>query len=216
MGTAAGNTAPGEPADDGSASGRRRPGYEPGGRRDAILDAAMEAFGARGYNGTSLAKIADRVGVTQQGLLHYFPSKQALLVAVLERRDSEDAPVAANVTDAEGARRGLLEVVRRNTERAGIVQAYSVLSSEAAPGGHPAHSYFRDRFHSMRAEFSGLLAAGYGERLPSGLSPEEAAALIVAALDGLQVQWLYAPAEIDMPQLVEALMDTFAADRTAG
>src|SRR5690606_41597781 len=84
----------------GSESGRRRPGYAPGGRRDAILDAAMDEFADGGYNGTSLAKVAERAGITQQGLLHYFPSKQALLVAMLEPRDAANRSAAAR---AEGA-----------------------------------------------------------------------------------------------------------------
>ena len=40
--------------------------------------------------------------------------------------------------------------------------------------------------------------AEFGERLPGGLSPERAAPLLVAVLDGLQYQWLLDPDAVDM------------------
>lgn len=44
-------------------------------RQQDILAIAMDTFAARGYNNASLAEIADRVGLTQAGVLHYFRSK---------------------------------------------------------------------------------------------------------------------------------------------
>lgn len=192
--------------------GRRRPGYAPGGRRDAILDAALEEFAAGGYNGTSLAKVAERAGLTQQGLLHYFPSKQALLVGLLNRRDEVDAAAAAE----EDGRVDLAEVVRRNVERPGIVQVYTVLSAESVTEGHPAQGYFRDRFERLRGEVEGRIRKEHGDRLPSGVGPDEAAALLIAAMDGLQTQWLHAPEAIDMPRLVRTLMDVLTGPARGG
>ena len=42
-------------------------------RREEILRAALDVFAERGYRGASLALVAERVGLTQQGLLHYAP-----------------------------------------------------------------------------------------------------------------------------------------------
>ncbi|MDA2803192.1 TetR/AcrR family transcriptional regulator [Nocardiopsis suaedae] len=180
---------------------RRRPGYAPGGRRDAILDAALDEFAAGGYNGTSLAKVAERAGLTQQGLLHYFPSKQALLVGLLNRRDETDAAAAED----EGV--DLVEIVRRNVERRGIVQVYTVLSAESVTEGHPAQEFFHDRFDRLRTKLEKRLRDRHGDRLPSGVAPGDAAALLVAAMDGLQTQWLHDPEAVDMPRLVQVLAD---------
>ena len=67
--------------------------------RDAILDAAIRAFAARGYRGASIDSIAAEVGVSRQGVLHHFPSKVKLLVAVLQRRDEEDTTVATEMME---------------------------------------------------------------------------------------------------------------------
>ena len=52
---------------------------------DRILGAAMDAFGTRGYDGTSLDDLARDLGIRKQTILYWFPSKEALLEAVVDR-----------------------------------------------------------------------------------------------------------------------------------
>ncbi|GAB7192426.1 hypothetical protein NUM3379_31350 [Kineococcus sp. NUM-3379] len=49
-----------------------------------IVEAAASLFAQHGYEGTSVQRIADAVGYSKTGLLHRFPSKEALLDAVAE------------------------------------------------------------------------------------------------------------------------------------
>ncbi|MCT9872345.1 TetR/AcrR family transcriptional regulator, partial [Paenarthrobacter aurescens] len=51
------------------------------------MDAAHAVVAARGYRGGSLQDVADRVGMSQTSLRHYFPAKSDRLLAVLKRRD---------------------------------------------------------------------------------------------------------------------------------
>lgn len=49
--------------------------------KEAILDATLEVFRERGYEGTTIPAIADRAGIAQGTLYNYFPSKEKLLFA---------------------------------------------------------------------------------------------------------------------------------------
>jgi TetR/AcrR family transcriptional regulator len=52
---------------------------------ERILDAALAQFGRRGYEATSLDALAAELGLTKQAILYWFPSKEALLDAVVVR-----------------------------------------------------------------------------------------------------------------------------------
>ena len=52
--------------------------------RGAIVAAAMRLLAAHGFDGTALQDVADAVGVSKQAVLHHFPTKEHLRVAVLE------------------------------------------------------------------------------------------------------------------------------------
>ncbi len=53
--------------------------------RGRILTAAAALFGERGYASTTMRAIADEVGMTPPALYWYFPSKQAILDALLHK-----------------------------------------------------------------------------------------------------------------------------------
>lgn len=163
-------------------------------RRAEIVRAALAVIAERGYRGASLAAVAERVGLTQQGLLHYFPTKEALLVAVLKERDQWDA-----VPDTTWRVDLLASLVEYNAMRPGIIQTFSALLGESVTEGHPVREYFTERYGRVRATMAEVLRAEYGERLPNGLTPERAAPLLVAVMDGLQYQWLLDPEGVDMP-----------------
>lgn len=51
--------------------------------RTAILDAALEVFSAHGFRGATVDQIAREAGLSKPNLLYYFPSKEAIHVALL-------------------------------------------------------------------------------------------------------------------------------------
>lgn len=52
--------------------------------RNAIRDVAVELFAQHGYERTSLREIAERLGMTKAALYYHYPSKQSLLLAIIE------------------------------------------------------------------------------------------------------------------------------------
>jgi TetR/AcrR family transcriptional regulator len=54
-------------------------------KREAILTAALNAFSQYGFHGTRIEQIAEQASVSKTNLLYYYPSKEALYVAVLRQ-----------------------------------------------------------------------------------------------------------------------------------
>lgn len=180
-------------------------GYAKGrAKRAQILDTAASLFGEVGYRGTSLREIAGRCGISHQGLLHHFPTKEALLLAVLERRD-ENAVTLTHAGAGSAAEELLrvVEVVTDNATRSHIVELFATLSTEATAPDHPAHQFFQDRYARVIAALTDAYTAARDEgALHDGVDPATAARQLVALLDGLQIQWLYARDTVDMAALV--------------
>jgi AcrR family transcriptional regulator len=177
-------------------------------RRESVLRAAMSVFGQRGYNKGALVEVAEQAGMTHAGVLHHFGSKEALLVAMLQYRDGQEAAGVPGRAQTEGPAflDHLLDTLKDNVDRPGVVQTYTVLSAESVTEGHPAQSYFRSRFTSLRDKIAGVLAEVSGQDAEDTEVRDDATALI-ALMDGLQVQWLLDPDAVDMPRIVERVMD---------
>jgi AcrR family transcriptional regulator len=189
-------------------------GYAPGeARRERILAAALLEFAENGYRGASLARIAERVELSQAGLLHHFKSKERLLVAVLDYRDALDVR-KFDIGSAGGidALRGLALLVEHNSRVPGLVQLFSVISGEAVTPGHPGHEWARRRYRRLRAQVAAALRAG-AERgeFRAGLDAEAHADRLIAMMDGLQTQWLIDPDQVDMAAVFRGYVDDLIA-----
>ena len=69
------------PTTESLAPRRGRPGYT----RDQILDRAVALFNEKGYDATSVADLAERLGVSKSALYHHFDSREQLLDVALDR-----------------------------------------------------------------------------------------------------------------------------------
>jgi AcrR family transcriptional regulator len=173
-------------------------------KRREILDHAIALFGDVGYRAASLREIATRSGISHPGLLHHFPTKEALLLAVLAHRDEVDGELFTGSTGTDALRR-LVDLVTLNTGRRAIVELFTVLSAEATAPDHPAHQFFVDRYRRTVAgvERAYVLARDAGA-LRTGVDPPAAARHLVAVMDGLQIQWLLENCRTDMVGPVRA------------
>ncbi len=189
---------------------RRRGSYAKGiAKREEILSRALEVIATEGYAGASVKAIADAVGLSQAGLLHYFDSKDELFTEILRKRDEVDAAHfgAVDVDDvrAEDLRSGYVAVVRHNAEVPGLVQLFSRLAVEATDPQHPAHEYFLQRSVGLRTMYIDVLTRAQAEgALSASVDAELIARIMQAVADGMQLQWMLDP-DVDMAAAVDAL-----------
>ena len=187
--------------------GTRRGPYKKGRKtREEILQAALVSFSEQGYRASSIRQIAQRVGLTQQGLMHHFASKEELLAEVLSLRDTVDLERYGREDVVEGLR----HVVALNASRPGLVRLFSVLSAESSDPEHPAHQHVAERYRTIVGILEGRLREPEGERLLGGHPPDAVARLLMATMDGLQVQWLL-DEDLDMEGPLEVLLELLLA-----
>lgn len=170
-------------------------------RRREILEAALEVFAVSGFRSGSIRDVAERVGMSEAGLLYHFPTKNVLLTAVLDERDEIARRIVPSGDDGLATVLGLVTLAEYNMTIPGVVELFCVLSAEATAADHPAHDYFVQRYEAVRSltgrAFEIIAAGGL---LRDGIDPEAASRNIIALMDGLQVQWLLDRNSVDMPE----------------
>lgn len=174
-------------------------------KREAILDAALEVFSQVGFQGSTLREIARNCGVSHQSLMHYFPSKQELLIAVLHRRDEQ---LRRHFEDPTGmAVSELIALAEYNASAPGHIELFSAAAAEATATDHPGHEYYAQFYRSLVSSMTTYLAiADERGMLKPGITPEVASRVLLALVDGLQLQWLY---ERDSVKVIDIIRSVF-------
>jgi AcrR family transcriptional regulator len=127
---------------------------------DRILTAAMAAFGTRGYEATSLDDLARDLGIRKQTILYWYPSKDVLLTAVVDR--CADEVTLRLVAGLEGADDGFGRVeamVRVMFRLAARHPAMLGFLREVTRLGPPASSRLLDRLEPLIDRAAGFLEA---------------------------------------------------------
>ncbi|MFF3138843.1 TetR/AcrR family transcriptional regulator [Streptomyces mirabilis] len=175
-------------------------------RREEILEAALRVFAERGFRGTSIDAVAERAGLTRQGVLHYFPSKKKLFLALLRFREKLNREHLEGHDDKDDWPGMLAAAVAYDHTYPCLAQVHSVMLAEGVTGAAPAQQYLHDHYETMQALMIAQLTERYGERLPSGLSPRAAARAMLAMLDGMQQQWLLDGEQDDYPEIMRDVL----------
>ena len=143
--------------------------------RAAILDSALELCASSGRRPT-LKQIAQASKLSEAGVLHYFGSMDALLIAVLERRD-EKAMETYKLTTIDEA----FEYLETTTREPGLTRLYVEMNIAAQDPAHPASQFVTHHREETVKLIAGLLTTP---------APERDARALVAAAEGLQLMWL--------------------------
>ncbi|SDP23704.1 transcriptional regulator, TetR family [Arthrobacter sp. ok909] len=177
-------------------------------RREQIVRTATDVFATEGFEGTALKRVAELVGVKEATLFHYFTGKQELLTAVLAERDRRSRELGGT---GDVGLSSLAVVAERNRSEPGLTTLYAVASATANDPGHNSHGYFQDRYAQLVEELRQDIARRQGAgSVRTDVAPDTLARLVIAAFDGLQLQWLY-DKDVDMADGLTQLVDVLLA-----
>jgi hypothetical protein len=93
----------------------------------------------------------------------------------------------------------VLELFDRRGSIPGVTELCLTLAAESGSVDHPGHEYMIWRYQRLRNVLEGVFDALREQGLlRSGVDVPRSAPYVIALLDGLQLQWLYARADIDV------------------
>ncbi|MDT7653739.1 MAG: hypothetical protein QOI36_5145 [Pseudonocardiales bacterium] len=130
--------------------------------REAVVDAALTLFAARGYHGTALSQIADSLGIRTPSLYNHMRCKHELLETIIERT-LDDV-----VTDFRAAVHGVTDPVERLRRATRVYalrhathrRAALVVNRDVPSLAEPALSRLRARRREHERELRAIIVDG--------------------------------------------------------
>ena len=189
-------------------------------RRAAIIRATIRCLARDGYGGLTMKRVAAEAGMTPGILHYYFRDKRAILgraaATVMADLDRRVALETRGVRDARGQLRALLRAcLKVATESRDFWTVFIELWGEALHDRRLAHLNRRTYAHARR-----LLAATVTRGVADGAfrrtAPDDAAAVILALVDGLSLQLTFDPDLMSLGRAVRLAEGTLSAYLGAG
>jgi AcrR family transcriptional regulator len=162
--------------------------------RSIILETARRLFHEQGYEATGIAQILKAADINSGSLYHFYPSKQALLLGVLEYDTQALLPVIMLPVERAAADPiervfVLLANYRRALESAGCKMGCPIgnLALEVGDRDPDVRRLIDQYFANWASRVEGWLAAA-GDRLPRDTDRRELARLVLTVMEGAILQ----------------------------
>ncbi len=160
------------------------------GTRDKLIATAFELFHRQGYTNTGIAQILREAGVNSGSLYHFFPTKEDLLVAVLEWCQANlwpevIQPVFDRVTDPVERIFGVLDGYRKMLVMTACTMGCPIgnLALELADSHPSVRELLAANFTGWRQAIEGCLRAAAG-RFPDTVDPAQLSLFVLTTMEG--------------------------------
>jgi TetR/AcrR family transcriptional regulator, transcriptional repressor for nem operon len=166
----------------------------PDSTRERLIDVAMELFHSQGYLATGVAQILKQAQVNSGSLYYFFPTKEDLLLAVLERYKVGLwpmllEPIWSRIDDPIEKIFGLLDGYRRMLMATDCSYGCPIgnLALEVGHSHAKARQLLADNFQGWRDAVRGCLDDA-GDRLPADLDRAQLASFVLTVMEGAVMQ----------------------------
>ncbi len=175
-----------------------------------IVKAAVELFSRHGYHGTTIAELAQAIGRTSGAIFHYFPSKEAILEAVVAwlargfkaYSDVADQAQTGSYLVVEAVMELMQDHYRRSPEATICLAA---LATEFAGSNHPIEKRLKETYELFMDSFARSLCNHPGIK-----NPRAAAVAFLGSVQGVAIQGLLREREIGIEELADAYLSMMA------
>lgn len=186
-------------------------------RMAQILDGARSCFLQRGFHAASIAEISAAAGVSTANIYQYFPSKEALIVALIEvdlRRHYDFIARFWNTDFSRAAIEEVLADIFLTPQGHAVAVLRAEIASEGARNPQVAELLRRSEAGLLDAVRQGIRAARKNDRFAADLDPDAVAERLSLVFEGLMRLYLFSPADGKkfIAQYYSQLADTLHLD----
>jgi AcrR family transcriptional regulator len=174
-------------------------------KRGEILGAAIRCFIRDGFRGASTTDICNEAGISPGHLYHYFPSKVAIIEAMIDLGLARSAERFEKILAAPDVIEALLADIEETSLRFRRAQILS-LDGLAEAARNPEFAKIIERHtEAIRRMWANFLRQAQSQgRVDSGLDPDATADILIAIIDGSRAMPIRNP-KLDIKQSVAHL-----------
>jgi len=195
----------------GAKPGKRRAGVD---RREQILREAIACFAEFGFRGTTVRALAARVGISEAALYRYYPSKESLYAAIIDRKMAAVDIVAVlhPVAQRRDDREFFLGLAREIFSRVESDPTFLRILYFSALEGHTlAEPFFESRVKRLREFLTEYIKQSTAEGRFIEIDPVIASrAFLGMVFDHLNVRLVLGQTDA-YPQPLDEVAETFVA-----
>jgi AcrR family transcriptional regulator len=180
-------------------------------RRQQILEAAETVFSRQGFNDARMDDIVAESGLSKGALYWYYKSKDAIIMALLDRVFLAQMKTVEDMIDAEGSAEEKLRVFTRaavtdirHFERfMTLGYEFVALATRRKEVREKIKGYYR----SYTEILAPIIEQGIAEDEFDDVDPRKTALTIIGLYEGITLMWFVDPESIDWDELTEAPLD---------
>jgi TetR/AcrR family fatty acid metabolism transcriptional regulator len=185
-------------------------------RRKQIIGAAIETIAAEGYLNASLAEIAKHADISKGVISYHFDGKDELIDETINTILADSYKYIRSQVNAAGdSKRDRLQayirasfdyMAQNRTQFVAMVDLWGSFSSFERKQEHNRVAYDPCRRHLRAILEPGQKSGEFGQ-----FPAHTLASIIQAAIDGVMLQWVFAPDSIDFEECQQQVINLFDA-----
>ena len=180
-------------------------------RMGEIIQAAVDEFLEKGYDGTSMESIARRAGVSKGGLYHHFSSKDEILLLANQKLNEPVAAMMLEAANKPGVSEGLcwyIESYLKYWRDHKKEMVFYILSFAKLMDNPSLWEMYRTYTENTISFFADLYQRGIDSGEFISHSAHDSAISLMAAVDGI-VMYLMMDTNLELEKVVSAFQDRF-------
>ncbi len=187
-------------------------------KKQEILQAALEVFSRNGFAKTKMINVATAAGIGKGTVYEYFRSKEEIFAEafryMMQRSDALLTEALSRTDDPEEKLRAIIDIwliqfMEENGDFMGIMMDFWAEGIRTKNEQILEIIDLKGIYHQYRQLINDILQEGVQQKVFRKINTMTISSAMIAALDGLMLQWILDPTLFDLKQVAADFADGF-------